>query len=212
MPPLISCQHERRHANDVNHVAFSTVCGFSETSSAIYLIKLRFHIVASGAHAAAGAVGTFYFRSISPGKSRRAPTGYPIAVVRNVMASRGGGAKKIYGWCPRRGRAPSITKQKDAPHHACCECLPPSRDAHRSGAHEHPAVLRCRLGCCSDLQVNRRLLTLSSNRHLATQEPHRPRCSLRSPLIARLSPWLSVMVLQPLDLGQVPKARALPGL
>ena len=24
----------RRHANDVNHVAFSTVCGFSETSSA----------------------------------------------------------------------------------------------------------------------------------------------------------------------------------
>ena len=53
MPSLISCQHERRHANDVNHVAFSTVCGFSETSSAIfYLIKLRFHIVASGAHAA----------------------------------------------------------------------------------------------------------------------------------------------------------------
>ena len=56
MPPLISCQHERRHANDVNHVAFSTVCGFSETSSAIYLIKLRFHIVASGALATPGAV------------------------------------------------------------------------------------------------------------------------------------------------------------
>jgi predicted RNA-binding Zn-ribbon protein involved in translation (DUF1610 family) len=34
MPPLISCEHERRHANDVNRVAFSTVCGFSETSSA----------------------------------------------------------------------------------------------------------------------------------------------------------------------------------
>ena len=34
MPPLIRRPHEPRHANDVNHVAFSTVCGFSETSSA----------------------------------------------------------------------------------------------------------------------------------------------------------------------------------
>ena len=61
MPPLISCQHKCRHANDVNHVAFSTVCGFSETSSAIYLIKLRFHIVASGALATSGAVWDILF-------------------------------------------------------------------------------------------------------------------------------------------------------
>jgi hypothetical protein len=55
MPPLIICQHKCRDANDVNHVAFSTVCGFSETSEAIYLIKL------SGALATSGVVWDILF-------------------------------------------------------------------------------------------------------------------------------------------------------
>jgi Sugar (and other) transporter len=58
MPPLISCQHERRHANDVNHVAFSTVCGFSETSSAILFDQAEVPHCCERAHAARVRSGT----------------------------------------------------------------------------------------------------------------------------------------------------------
>ena len=111
MPPLISCQHMRRHANDVNHVAFSTVCGFSETSSAIYLIKLRFHIVASGRTQRGCSLRLF--RSISPPQVTTCADGLPNcgSTQREGLARRGWARKKFMAAAYAAGRLRSRNRK-----------------------------------------------------------------------------------------------------